>query len=257
MGAIVQYVGEHDLWHARVLLRPCSRAVYAKVMSVAPYGPANSCWWVATPDGDIYPESFTVSADVEAFALFDWEKEKLVPRTMTPFGREWGPVYEFAPGRGPGDLTLVTFARAATAAEKFNREALASLEKPTRPGLNVWRCVAPGTSKWFNKAVTALADHVQGAELAALELVARAAQLIELRHREKNIGGFGNSADEDIFPYLDSGTARGLLAVSPLIEEYVASELSKDAATVQERRKAREERSAPYPKREAKGGGKA
>ena len=409
MGVMVQYVGERDLWHARVLLRPCSKAVFTKVMSVVPDGPAGSCWWVATPDGDIYPESYTVSADVEAFTLFDWEREAVVPRTMTPPGKRLGPVYEFAPGRGPGDLTLVTFARAATAAEKFDREAIASLEKPRRPGakavpkagaretsgslpdlegFNVWRCVAPRTSQWFNKAVTAdkasftrhgdflfttlegepmvlaaeaddveigksndevldarvlsittndgrrvrsfretipeltetswsdqgwpvagprtfrwlvrfigensvhplahhvrfkqlagltssdpgaaehercmrvietalVFDQVQGAELAALELVARAAQLIELRHREKIIGGFGNSVDEDAFLYLGSGKTRGLLAVSPLLEEYVASELSKETATLKERRKAREERSAPHPKKEAKGGGKA
>ena len=93
--------------------------------------------------------------------------------------------------------------------------------------------------------------------MASLELVARAAQLIELRHRENIVGSFGNNVDEDAFLYLGSGKTRGLLAVSPQLEEYVASELSKETATLKERRKAREERhGGPAPKKDPKGGAK-
>ena len=100
-------------------------------------------------------------------------------------------------------------------------------------------------------------DQVQGAVPATFELVARAAQLIEHRHRDKIVGSSGNSVDEDFFLYLGSGKTRGLLAVSPQLEGYVASELSKETATLKERRKAREERSGGHqPKKEPKGGGK-
>ena len=68
---------------------------------------------------------------------------------------------------------------------------------------------------------------------------------------------FGNIAYEDSFLYLGSGKTRGLLAVSPQLEEYVASELSKETATLKERRKARGERpGGPQSKKEPKGGGK-
>ena len=144
MGVMVQYAGEPDLWHGRVLLRPCSKAVFTRVMSVVPDGPAGSCWWVATPDGDSYPESYTVSADVEAFTLFDWEREAVVPGTMTPPGRRLGRVYELAPGRGPGDRTRVTLARAATAAEKFDREAPGTSERTGGQERRAIRKLEPG-----------------------------------------------------------------------------------------------------------------
>ena len=174
MVVMVQYGSEPDLWHAHALLRPRSKAVCVKVMSTTPAGPGSSCWWIATPDGDPHPESYVTSADVAAVALYN--REAVVARTMMLPGRRLDPVFEFVPGRGPGDLTLVAFARAAMAAERFEREALAAREKTTKPEAKadpkagaretsgplpepgddrVWRCVAPRTSEWFNKAVTA------------------------------------------------------------------------------------------------------
>ena len=97
-------------------------------------------------------------------------------------------------------------------------------------------------------------DQVQVSELAALEMVARRAQMVELRFREKVIGtGGGVSVDDDAFLYMGTGKTRGLLMVCPLLEEYVADELSKETAAAKERCKLREERSGgplrPQPKK--------
>jgi len=85
-------------------------------------------------------------------------------------------------------------------------------------------------------------DQVQGAELACLELVARTAQLVELRHWGRVVGGHQGTPDEDAFLYMGTGRTRGLLAVAPELEAYVAGELGKETVALKERRKAREER---------------
>ena len=88
-------------------------------------------------------------------------------------------------------------------------------------------------------------DQLQAAELAAIELIARRAQLIELKYRDKVIGGgMGGTVDEDSFLYMGTGRTRGLLMISPALEEYVAGELSKETSAAKERRKLREERGA-------------
>ena len=69
--------------------------------------------------------------------------------------------------------------------------------------------------------------------------------MVELRHREKVIGtGGGVTVDDDAFLYMGTGRTRGLLMVCPALEEYVASELQKETAAAEERRKLREERGA-------------
>ena len=54
----------------------------------------------------------------------------------------------------------------------------------------------------------------------------------------------GNSVDEDSFLYMGTGRTRGLIMICPALEEFVAQELAKEAATAKERRKLREERAA-------------
>ena len=99
-------------------------------------------------------------------------------------------------------------------------------------------------------------DQLQAGELASIELIARSAQLIELRHRERIIGSVGAGPDDDAFLYLGTGKTRGLLAVCPDLESWVASELAKETATLKERRKAREERKElPKAPKDPKGGG--
>ena len=91
-------------------------------------------------------------------------------------------------------------------------------------------------------------DQLQGSEIAALEMIARRAQLIELRHRDKVIGNnLGVTVDDDTHIYLGTGRTRGLLMVSPLLEEYVSEELSRETSAAKERRKLREERAQSKP----------
>ena len=91
-------------------------------------------------------------------------------------------------------------------------------------------------------------DQLQGGELACLEVMARRAQLIELRHRDKVIGNnLGITVDDDTHIYLGTGRTRGLLMVSPALEEFVAKELSRETSAAKERRKLCEERSSKPP----------
>ena len=89
-------------------------------------------------------------------------------------------------------------------------------------------------------------DQLQASELACLEIVARRAQMVELRHREKILGS--GAIDDDAFLYMGTGRTRGLLMVCPALEEYVAAELAKETAAAKERRKLREERGQKPPK---------
>ena len=88
-------------------------------------------------------------------------------------------------------------------------------------------------------------DQIAGGELASLEVVIRRAQLIELRFRDKVIGGsLSVTVDDDSHLYLGTGRTRGLLMVCPLLEDWVAGELSRETAAAKERRKLREEKIA-------------
>ena len=88
-------------------------------------------------------------------------------------------------------------------------------------------------------------DQLQAAELSVIELVARRAQLIELKYRDKVVGGgMGGTVDEYVFLYMGAGRTRGLLMISPALEEYVAGELFKETSAAKERRMLREERVA-------------
>lgn len=63
-------------------------------------------------------------------------------------------------------------------------------------------------------------DQLQVCEIAALEVLIRRAQLIELRHREKVTGGvMGVSVDDDAHTYLGTGRTRELLMLAPQLEE--------------------------------------
>lgn len=88
-------------------------------------------------------------------------------------------------------------------------------------------------------------DQLQIAELASFEVLARRAQMLELRDKELITGSaFGGSVDEYLHLYLGTGRTRGLMMVSPELEEFVASELGREAAAAKERRKLREERAS-------------
>ena len=83
----------------------------------------------------------------------------------------------------------------------------------------------------------------QAAELASAELIVRGAQLVELRYREKLVPMKSEGKlEDDAFLYLGTGRSRGMTMVSPEFEMWVAGELSKEAATLKERRKIYEAR---------------
>ena len=78
--------------------------------------------------------------------------------------------------------------------------------------------------------------------------------MLELRHKERVVGSaLGGTVDEDLHLYVGTGRTRVLLKIAPTLEEFVASELGREAAAAKERRKLREEKAAkPH---EPKGGG--
>ena len=89
-------------------------------------------------------------------------------------------------------------------------------------------------------------DQCQAAELASAELIIRGAQLVELRYREKLITSKAEGKiEDDAFLYLGTGRSRGMIMLSPELELWVAGELSKESATLKERRKIAEARGLP------------
>ena len=70
----------------------------------------------------------------------------------------------------------------------------------------------------------------------------RRAQLIELKYADRITAAGSDSLAEDEHLYMGSSTTRGLIMASPMLQEYVASELHKEASTAKEKRKLREER---------------
>ena len=85
-----------------------------------------------------------------------------------------------------------------------------------------------------------------------MEIVARAAQLIELRRRDHICGVYQGLPEEDSHLYMGTGRTRGLLMVALDLEAFVAQELSKETATMKERRKAREEKVGEKPNTDPK-----
>ena len=107
-------------------------------------------------------------------------------------------------------------------------------------------------------------DQLAASELACLEIVARQAQLVELKYRDRVIAGTSGAGgcgtlDADDYLYLGTSRTRGQLMIDPRLEEFVAGELQKESGAAKERRKLREERGlqAPPPAEQGtKGGGK-
>ena len=94
--------------------------------------------------------------------------------------------------------------------------------------------------------------------MAAMEMLIRKAQLIELKHRARVLAAAVGQVEDDSHLYLGTGQTRGLLMIDPKLGDFVSGELSKEAATAKERRKMREERKLAKPSNSApgQGGGK-
>ena len=80
--------------------------------------------------------------------------------------------------------------------------------------------------------------------------------MIELRHRDRICGVYQGLPEEDSHLYMGTGRTRGLLMVATEVEAFVAQELSKETATMKERRKAREEKVGEKPNPDPKSGPK-
>ena len=101
-------------------------------------------------------------------------------------------------------------------------------------------------------------DQGNGGNLASGELVARQIQLCEERERDAALAVSGGkdkkkeqalkvdlSAEHHL--YMGGGHTRGNLCICPLLSEWIALELQKEASVLKERRKAREERGLRAP----------
>jgi hypothetical protein len=94
-----------------------------------------------------------------------------------------------------------------------------------------------------------LYDQLHLTEIAAFELLARRAQMIELKYKNKivPVGSYQNDPFDDAHLYQGTAATRGLIMVSPQLEQYVSGELAKEAGAAKERRKLREERALTKP----------
>ena len=88
-----------------------------------------------------------------------------------------------------------------------------------------------------------LYDQLHMTEIAASELLARRAQMIEFKYKNKIIpvGSYNNAPFDDAHLYQGTAATRGLIMVSPQLEQYVSGELAKEAGAAKERRELREE----------------
>ena len=68
--------------------------------------------------------------------------------------------------------------------------------------------------------------------------------MLDIRLRDKVAGSlFGSSIEEDSHIYQGTGQTRGLLMISPELEEFAPGVLAMETAAAKDRRKLREERS--------------
>ena len=99
-------------------------------------------------------------------------------------------------------------------------------------------------------------DQLNIASLASFEVLARKIQLIEERHKDRGQGNIDAiDGGDDHFLFLGGGIGpmtRQNACVCPLLSEWVAEELRKEAAVMKERRKAREERNLARTKKDKK-----
>ena len=72
--------------------------------------------------------------------------------------------------------------------------------------------------------------------------------MLDLKLRDKVAGSlFGSSIEEDSHIYPGTGQSRGLLMISPELEEFAPGVLAMETVAVKERRELREERSGAPP----------
>lgn len=83
-------------------------------------------------------------------------------------------------------------------------------------------------------------DQVDGSNLAGIELIVRALQRIEEKHKHKLVAT-EDGGENALFMGSSSGSRAGTI-ICPKLSEWIGEELKKEAMVSKERRKAREER---------------
>ena len=83
-------------------------------------------------------------------------------------------------------------------------------------------------------------DQVDTTNLAGVELIARAIQKIEEKHKHK-LSAVDDAGETALFMGATNGSRQGLV-ISPKLTEWIGTEMQKEAMIAKERRKAREER---------------
>ena len=100
-------------------------------------------------------------------------------------------------------------------------------------------------------------DQLNLSELSCFELLVRKAQMAEWRYRDRLLSTDHDDLFNDQYLYLGTGETRGLVMVSPELQEHINSELHREAAIMKERRKVGEERMLSRGGGGGSGGGKA
>ena len=90
-------------------------------------------------------------------------------------------------------------------------------------------------------------DQLQGAELSCFELSARRLQMLEMKLRDKVASSLLGGDNRGGQSHLSWDRTRGLLMISPELEEFASGVLAKETAAAKERRKLREERAGEPP----------
>ncbi|CAK0881152.1 unnamed protein product [Prorocentrum cordatum] len=170
----IQWRGGESM-QARVAIAPCTPTDYQEVTSLAPSEKAEEdgrLWYMATPDGDVYPHELTVQA-LRIIVPYDMRdrrqllnREGANPVGVGTYGRDWvmSPAafalqLRFVLGQSL-DEVLETAVVSAGAPEEPEAEArpaaarppsgsaLASAEIPTEWGLGRGRLPDPSPSRW-------------------------------------------------------------------------------------------------------------
>ena len=89
-------------------------------------------------------------------------------------------------------------------------------------------------------------DQLNAGSLASMEIIGRQLQLVEEKQYERSLkpDSVPNGAAADAHLYMGSGVNRGRVCVAPVLSDWIAEELRKEASVLKERRKAREERAS-------------
>ncbi|CAK0844954.1 unnamed protein product, partial [Prorocentrum cordatum] len=118
-------------WHARLLIRETTEDMMLQQTGELPTEPGLPVWWVATRDGDVYPEQVGEGASLDTRSYH--ANGALVPRAARPGFRAGDPFFDFEPGTSLAELYVATLA-AAEAVEGVAPAGALALPGAAPPG---------------------------------------------------------------------------------------------------------------------------